>query len=78
MKLKSDIATISETQFNKGLEQGREQGREEGREEGEEKGRKEGIYQAKIEMAKKLKLMNLSLKDISITTGLTIQEIKQL
>ena len=78
MKLKSDIATISETQFNKGLEQGREQGREEGREEGEEKGRKEGIYQAKIEMAKKLNLMNLSLKDISITTGLTIQEIKQL
>lgn len=74
MMLKSDIVSISNSQFNKGLAQGRE----EGREEGEEKGRKEGIYQAKIEMAKKLKLMNLSLKDISITTGLTIQEIKQL
>ena len=64
--LKSDIVSISNSQFNKGLE------------EGKEKGRKEGIYQAKIEMAKKLKLMNLSLKDISVTTGLTIQEIKQL
>ena len=55
MKLKSDIVTISESSFNrglekgiekgiaKGIEKGIEKGRKEGREEGIEKGREEGI-----------------------------------
>lgn len=62
MMLKSDIVSISNSQFNKGLEKGIEK----------------GMHQAKIEMAKKLKLMKLSLNDISMTTGLTIKEIDKL
>ena len=56
----------------------RNDGREEGREEGRKEGIEKGSYQAKMETAKKLLDMNLSLEDISIPTGLTKDEIEKL
>jgi len=82
MKLKSDIATIYESSFNKGLKEGIEKGRtegiEKGRAEGIEKGREEGAYKNKLETAKKLIEMGLPLENIASVTGLNVQEIVQL
>ena len=52
--------------------------RNEGIQEGIEKGRTEGAYQTKLETAKRLLGMGLSLKDIAIATGLAEDEIMQL
>lgn len=62
MKLKSDIVTISETQYHAGLA------------EGEAK----GARQAKLEMAQKLITMGLPFKAIAQATGLDEQEIVKL
>ena len=82
MKLKSDIATIYESSFNKGLkegiEKGIEKGFEKGIEKGIEKGREEGVYQNKLETAKKLIEMGLPLENIANATGLNMQEVAQL
>ena len=66
MKLKSDIATYSEAEFNRG----REEGKEEGREEGEKK--------AKMAMAKMMKENEYSVLEIIKLTGLTQEEIEKL
>ena len=66
MKLKSDIATYSEAEFNRG----REEGKEEGREEGEKK--------AKMVMAKMMKNKNFDISTIMEMTGLTQEEIEKL
>ena len=66
MKLKSDIATIYESSFNKGLK------------EGIEKGIEKGIRAKAIETAKKLIEMGLPLENIASVTGLDMQEIIQL
>ena len=54
MKLKSDIATISESRFNDGWQSG------------------------KLETARNLLTMGLSIEDIVKATDLTVQEIKAL
>ena len=55
MKLKSDIATISEVQFKAGIERGKSLGLA----EGEARGRSEGSHQAKLETAKTDKLVTV-------------------
>ena len=52
MKLKSDIATISENQFNAGRQEG------------------------KLETARHLRTMGLSVENIAQATGLTVQEVE--
>ena len=59
MKLKSDIATISEVQFKSGLE----------------RGLAEGSRQTKLETAKLMKEENLSLDLITKITGLSQEEV---
>ena len=68
MKLKSDIATISEVQFKSGLEVGFA--------EGEVKGRSEGSHQKALETAKNLLQFGLSGEKIAQATGLTTDEIE--
>ena len=58
MKLKSDIATISESRFNDGWQDGKLEG--------------------KLETARNLLAMGLSIEDIVKATGLTSQEVKAL
>ena len=62
MKLKSDIATISESRFNDGWQSGR----------------LEGKYEGKLEAARNLLTMGLPIEDIVKATDLTAQEIKAL
>ena len=62
MKLKSDIATISENQFNAGREEGK----------------LEGKLEAKLETARILKQLGDSTQKIAKATGLTAQEVQAL
>ncbi|MCQ2973617.1 MAG: hypothetical protein MJ211_02255 [Bacteroidales bacterium] len=61
--------------------EGKVEGKLEGIAEGLEKGRNEErakVYQEKLEMAKKMKAMNMTIEQISIVTGLSIDEIKKI
>ena len=62
MKLKSDIVSIRESSFNKGIEKGIEK----------------GSYAKAIETAKKAQNMGLSIETIIELTGLTKEEILKL
>mgnify|MGYP000862045885 CR=1 FL=1 len=66
MKLKSDIATISEVQFKSGLA------------EGEARGRSEGSHQAKLETARLMKQANCEIPFIAKMTGLTQAEVESI
>ena len=70
MKLKSDIATISEVQFKAGAEWGLT--------EGEARGRSEGSHQKALETAKNLLQFGLSQKKIAQATGLSLKEVEAL
>ena len=59
-------------------EEERQQGKEEGLAEGLEKGKEEGEHNAKIETAKNLLSMGLSVDQISKATGLSIKDINAL
>ena len=72
MKLKSDITTISESQYYAGREEGIQQGIQQGMMQGEAKGKLEG----KLETAKNLLAMGLSIENIAKATGLTVQEVE--
>ena len=72
MKLKSDIATISEVQFKSGLERGIH----EGIEQGKTLGLTEGSRQAKLETAKILKQFGDSIQKIMQATGLSKEEVE--
>ena len=72
MKLKSDIATISEVQFKAGIERGKSLGLA----EGEARGRSEGSHQAKLETAKTMLTMGYPLVDICKISGLTTDEVE--
>ena len=74
MKLKSDIATISEVQFKAGIERGKSLGLA----EGEARGRSEGSHQAKLETAKNLLQFGLSREKIAQATGLTQAEVESI
>ena len=66
MKMRSDILTEMEINYNEGIEKGIE------------KGRKEGSHAKAIETTKKLIDMGLSIEKISEATGLSIDEIEKL
>ncbi|MCP4486114.1 MAG: transposase, partial [Gammaproteobacteria bacterium] len=67
-------------------EEGREEGREEGKKEGREEGKKEGITlgaeigekKAKLQTAKNLLNIGLSVDDIAKATGLSSSDIEHL
>ena len=70
MKLKSDITTISETQFSAGVERGLA--------EGKSLGLAEGSRQKALETARNLLAIGLSIESIAKATGLTVQEVETL
>ena len=74
MKLKSDIATISETQFSAGIERGKSLGLAEGK----SLGLAEGSRQKALETARILKQFGDSIQKIVQVTGLTVQEVETL
>ena len=74
MKLKSDIATISETQFSAGVERGLAEGKSQGIAEGEVRGSR----QKALETARILKQFGDSVQKIVQVTGLTVQEVEAL
>ena len=78
MKLKSDIATISEVQFKAGAEWGVAEGKSLGLAEGKSLGLTEGARQAKLETAKNLLHLGLSRENIAQATGLTKAEVEAL
>ena len=86
MKLKSDIATISEVQFKAGAKWGIEQGKAEGKSLGLAEGKSLGLAegeargsrQAKLETAKNLLHFGLSRENIAQATGLSRAEVEAL
>ncbi len=82
MKLKSDIATISETQFSAGVERGLAEGKSLGLAEGKSLGLAEGeargSRQKALETAHNLLAIGLSIENIAKATGLTVQEVETL
>ena len=66
MKLKSDIATISEVQYNAGIEHGKSLGLA------------EGSRQAKLETATAFKRSGFDIDKIAEGTGLSREEIEKL
>ena len=70
MKLKSDITTISETQFSAGVERGKSLGLAEGE--------VRGSRQKSLETARILKQFGDSVQKIVQVTGLTVQEVETL
>ena len=86
MKLKSDIATISEAQYSAGVEQGKSLGLAEGKSlglaEGKSLGLAEGkslgLAEGKLEMAKTMLSMGYSLSDICKISGLSQAEVEAL
>ena len=82
MKLKSDIATISEEQFNAGRQEGKTLGIVEGKTlgivEGKTLGIAEGARQKALETAKNLLQFGLSVENIAKATGLSQAEVREL
>ena len=84
MKLKSDIATISEVQFKAGIERGKSLGLAEGEArgkslglaEGEARGRSEGSHQKALETARLMLQRNYPPTEICLMTGLTQAEVE--
>ena len=66
MKLKSDIATISEVQFKAGIERGKSLGLA------------EGSHQKALETARILKQLGDSIQKIAQATGLTQAEVESI
>ena len=78
MKLKSDIATISEAQYSAGVEQGKSLGLAEGKSIGLAEGEARGSRQKALETARNLLVIGLSIENIAKVTGLTVQEVEKL
>ena len=86
MKLKSDIATISEVQFKSGLElgfaegieQGEARGLAEGKSLGLAEGEARGSRQAKLETAKLMRKRDYPPAEICLMTGLSPAEVEAL
>ena len=74
MKLKSDIATISEVQFKAGTKWSIEQGKAEGK----SLGLAEGSRQAKLETAKLMRKRDYPPAEICLMTGLSRAEVEAL
>ena len=75
MKLKSDIATISEVQFKAGAEWGIHEGIEQGKSLGLAEGEARGSRQKALETARILKQQGDSIQKIVQATGLSQEEV---
>ncbi len=83
VRVARSITADPEYSYQKGMKEGetrgrlagRREGREEGLKEGKEKGREEGLKEGKLETARKLKSMGLSVGQIAAATGLDEAEI---
>ena len=90
MKLKSDITTISETQFSAGVERGKSLGLAEGKSlglaegkslglaEGKSLGLAEGSRQKALETARLMLHRSYPVSEICLMTGLSKEEIEKL
>ena len=90
MKLKSDITTISETQFSAGVERGKSLGLAEGKSLGLAEGKSLGLAEGKslglaegsrlkaLETAAAFKRLGFDIAKIAEGTGLSVEEIKAL
>ncbi|MGP1520013.1 MAG: Rpn family recombination-promoting nuclease/putative transposase [Treponema sp.] len=78
MKMRSDILTEMEINYNEGIKKGIEKGIEQGREEGIEQGREEGSYAKAVETARECLILKMEIETISKITGLTREEIEKL
>ena len=86
MKLKSDIATISEVQFKAGAEWGIERGKAEGKSLGLAESKSLGLAesesrvsrQAKLETAKLMRKRDYPSAEICLMTGLSLAEVEAL
>ena len=78
MMLKSDIVSISNSQFRKGKEEGIKEGIKEGIEKGIEEGIEKGEKKAKVAMAKMMKENKYDVLEIIKLTGLNSKEIEKL
>ena len=78
MKLKSDIATISEVQFKSGLERGIHEGIERGKSLGLTEGEARGSRQKALETAKLMLQRDYPSTEICMITGLTKAEVEAL
>ena len=76
MKLKSDIATISEDQFNAGWQEGKLEGKLEGKALGLAEGEARGSRQKAVETAQILKQFGDSVQKIMQVTGLSKEEVE--
>ena len=65
-----------ELAFTQGISQGISQGRSEGLVQGRSEGIAQGSYQTKIETAKNLLDLGLSIENIAQATGLSKQEVE--
>ena len=73
-----DERSARQNAIDEGLEEGLKQGLQQGLQQGIEQGLKEGKREQKIEIAEKLKEMNMNIDDIQKATGLTKEEIEKL
>ena len=78
MKLKSDIATISEVQFKSGLELGFAEGIEQGKSLGLAEGEARGSRQKALETAKLMRKRDYPSAEICLMTGLSPAEVEAL
>ena len=69
---------LMEEKFEDGIEKGIAKGREEGIAQGIEKGIEQGAYNTKLETAKNLLTMSLSLEKIAKATGLPLKTVIEL
>ena len=73
-----DYYSMMKTAHNKGRAEGLIEGRAEGLVEGWAEGRAEGLAEGRVEVARNMKLLGMSLLDISKATGLTTEEVEAL
>ena len=78
MKLKSDIAIISEVQFKAGAEWGIHEGIEQGKSLGLAEGEARGSRQKAIETAAAFKRLGFDIDKIAEGTGLSREEVEKL
>jgi predicted transposase/invertase (TIGR01784 family) len=78
LKYYRDYINTLDTALEQGYERGMEKGLEKGIEKGLEKGMQQGKLQEKLQIAKNLLLVDIDLETISKSTGLTIEQIKDI
>ena len=76
--IENEDEIIMNSMYDRGFEKGINQGISQGIEQGINQGINQGVSQEKIEIARKMLNMNMSIEDISKVTGLSKNEINKL